>query len=184
MKHLILKGWKQLAVLGAMAAVLALGVTTAFAHGDDGRNTSTAPISWSIPAGQCSVFPADATVSGAGTITRFFEEKMHRDGTITRIYRDRAEGTATDGDGNTYRFTYDNSTRVRNSAGNPDLFVGTMVDSFELKGRGPLRTRSGFIADYTESADLAHFSIIARRSYGDPIAFGDETQFASHCDPI
>ena len=175
---------KRLILAGVAVAALSLGVTTAVADGGGGGTTTTSPISWSIPAGQCSQFPADAVVSGDGTITRFFEARMNHDGTITRIYRDHAEGMATDGDGNTYRFSYDNSTRARNSVGNPDLFVGTITDSFTLKGRGPLRSKHGFSGDYTESADLAHFSIIARRVIGDPIAFGDETQFAPHCDPI
>ena len=102
---------KRLLLAGVALAALSLGVTTAVAQDDNHGTTTTRPVSWSIPAGQCSAFPAGATVSGEGTFTGFFEARMNHDGTITRIYRDHAEGTATDGDGNTYRFAYDAQRR-------------------------------------------------------------------------
>ncbi|MFN0145786.1 MAG: hypothetical protein ACKVT1_04690 [Dehalococcoidia bacterium] len=177
---------KRLLLAGAALAALSLGVTTAAGHEDDDRGTTTTrPISWTIPAGQCSLFPAHAFVSGEGTFTGYYEEKTHRDGTITRIYRDHAEGIATDGHGNKYRFVYDFRARIRNSVGNPNLFVGTATDLFQLKGRGPLRSTSGFVADYTEGLDgLTEFTIFPRSTVGDSIAFPAINSVESHCDPI
>lgn len=191
--HSLLSPFRALALRRVTLAVAALtaltiGFATAFAvsdedHGQWTVTTSDAPIVWAIPAGQCSAFPATATVTGTGTYTSVTKEKTNQDGTVTRIATAHAEGTATDNGGNTYSFLYDNHSWIQNSVAAAGVFTGMMTDKFVLRG-APLGLRVGFVARYSEGPGAA-FSLEPISVMGDPIGFPyNESSAVNHCDPI
>jgi hypothetical protein len=181
MKHLILKGWKQLAVVGAMAAVLALGVTTATAG--NGATVDSFPVSWTVPAGQCADFPTE--VNGSGTYRISSATRTGPDGLITQSASVHAQGTATDAFGNRYRWAYAGEWHLTNSAAEPNVYRGKTTDTFSLAGNGPARTHVSFVADETDTFDsagnLLSIVLVPLHVVGDPVSFDP---LAPHCDPI
>ena len=167
-------------VVAAVVAVSTLAVAeVATAQGE--YNVERSPVQFSLSSDTCSRLPAGTTIQGRGrqkSVTRTITDAST--GVTTVVNYTRAAGTATDGDGNRYRFDYRNSFHIQNSAAAPATYSGTMFDLFALTGRGPATLRNGFVAIFT--TDLgANASYQPLYSWGDPI---EVPTGAGHCDPL
>jgi len=130
--------------------------------------------------GQCPNLGADTFIqSTSGTLVSRTHTTVQR-GITTTFNVSRAVGTATDGDGNEYRFVYRNTVRV---SGTGASFTGLMRDSFRLHG-GPENLSNGFTALVTSTGPTADnvtgFTEVLSQ-YGDPFDF---TNFVALCDPL
>jgi hypothetical protein len=168
--------------VGLVSALAMVSLSTggiASAHGNDGDGEA---VTWTLSWENCSMVPHGTVVEGTGEIDRGFSTTTRR-GITTERFDDRAEGTATDQDGNTYTWTYRNTLTVKNTAGEPDVFSGRMADRFRLSGDGPIKLSNGFRADYVEdrSTDPWTWGIYPRSSYGDPFNFPTGP---NRCDPL
>jgi hypothetical protein len=177
---------KLVAALLAVTSVVAFGASPASAHGrHDGHGSkgtttvNTASVSWTITDERCSKVPDGTVINGSGMLVDKITVRTGRDGTLTNIVDSHADGTAVDQNGNEYKWRYDNSSKVTNSASEPADFRGVMVDTFRLHGDGPIRLRNGFVADFHFSP--TGFEILPRSSYGDPFDFPSG---GGNCDPL
>ena len=171
-----------LTLLGAVliAAVLALGLATIGAN-DSGTTVTSGPVSWYMPPATCSDFP-NAAVSATGTTRSVVTTSTNADGTTTIKNFSHASGTATDQDGNTYRWSYTNSFRITNTLANPALSSGRMQDVFFIIGRGPVHTFVAFDSGYWESGSTFGF-FDQRWVIGNPLDFNNPTG-PVYCDPL
>jgi hypothetical protein len=170
---------KRFAIAVASVAVFVLLGGTALADGN-GATIETFPVSFVIDSANCSYLPAGTTITGSGTEKSITVVKTNANGITLFHNTSHATGTATDQDGNTYVFDYNNEFSVSNTAANPGLFTGSMEDHFSLAGKGPAKLSNGFHAAVT--TDLgALFELTPLQSRGDPIDF---TTLAAHCDPL
>lgn len=178
-----MRRWTTLAV-----ALLAL-VLVAGAYAKPIKMKQQVPGNFTIGA-DCSFLPDGVVITGAGDgkSTDVFNEK--KDGIATFSNHTVIRGHATDADGNSYKWVYDNSFKVTNSKADPGTFTGTMTDSFTLKPTGhgkqhnDISLANGFEANVT--TDLAPppdgiFVIDPTSSFGDPIDFDTGMP---HCDPL
>jgi hypothetical protein len=166
-------------VLTAVAAAVLLLPGSAVAGGGT-TTVEPFPANFTMSWLTCPNLPEGTTIEGTGTGRSVTTTKTDRRGITTVFNSSVAPGTATDQDGNRYRFLYSNQFRVSNTTADRDLYSGFMVDLFVLKGDGPARLRNGFLARITtDLGDLFTF---------DPIfAFGDPINFATGeavCDPL
>ncbi len=162
----------------AAIIALAIGIVTVSAAGG-GAEVTTSQVSWTIDAANCDDLAAGTTIEGEGTLKSVTIVRESRDGIITVINSSHAFGTATDGDGNEYRWSYSNAFRISNSLADPGTLSGTMTDHFSLAGSGPAGIVAGFIAAYTEVGGT--FSFVPQHVVGDPLDFAAGT---SRCDPL
>jgi hypothetical protein len=152
---------------------------SALAKGGHGATIDRFPVSFSMSSATCSHLPNGTTINGSG-IEKSTDNTRTKRGVTTEINTSHANGTATDQNGNRYRFNYSNHFRVKNTVGNPGEFSGKMVDSFSLAGPGPAKVHNGFLARFTtDFATFFNFDPIHSR--GDPLGFPDGT---AHCDPL
>jgi hypothetical protein len=166
-------------VLTAVAAVALLLPGSAVA-GDTTTTVESFPADFTLSSQQCPNLPEGTTITGTGTGKSITKTMTDRRGITTVFNSSIAPGSATDQDGNRYRFLYSNQFRVSNTTADPDLYTGVMVDLFLLRGSGPARLTNGFLARITtDLGDLFEFDPI--NSFGDPINF--ETGEAI-CDPL
>jgi hypothetical protein len=166
----------------AVVAIIALLLLPASATANGGQ-TKIEKVSgdFVMTSADCVHLPPGTTITGSGTGRSITRTTTNRSGVTTIANSTITPGTARDQDGNAYRFFYSNQFRVSNTAANPTLFSGPMVDFFMLSGRGPARLRNGFIATFTTNfADFSRFDEIA--SFGDPITF--PTGVGPFCDPL
>jgi hypothetical protein len=134
-----------------------------------------------MTSADCVHLPPGTTITGSGTGRSITRTRTDRSGITTIVNSTITPGTASDQDGNAYRFFYSNQFRVSNTAADPTMFSGPMVDLFLLSGRGPAKLRNGFVATFTTNfADFSRFDEIA--SFGDPITF--PTGIGPFCDPL
>lgn len=166
----------------AAAVVVVCSLTVADVASAQGEYTvERSPVEFTITSDECSRLPAGATVEGTGrqkSVTRTIADATT--GLTTVVNYTRASGTATDDDGNRYRFDYRNSFHVQNSAAAPATYSGTMFDLFALSGRGPAQLRNGFVAIFTtDLGDNASYQPLY--AWGDPIDFVADDP---HCDPL
>jgi hypothetical protein len=137
------------------------------------------PVDVVISSASCPNLSEGASIEGSGTmhsVTRTNE----RAGITTVANSSTATGSATDQDGNRYRFVYKNRFSVSNSEAEPGLFSGVMHDLFLLRGSGPETLKNGFVAVFTTNfADVNLFDPIS--SFGDPIDFATGE---ARCDPL
>ena len=154
----------------------AVGVT---AHGNAGTTvTKDVPVSWTITTAGCLSLPAGTTLNGTGTETQIANTLT--DGAVTTmIVTTHGFGTATDQMGNSYVWNYANHFRAANSAAQPEVFLGQMVDHFSLAGSGPSHITAGFLADLNFGPTSASFTPV--HVVGDPVSFPDGN---AHCDPL
>jgi hypothetical protein len=178
-----------LAVAVAVVGITTIGVAPASAHAGD-TTTNTFPVSFVMSSATCANLPAGTTINGTGIEKSTTTTRTGRDGVTTVKNSTRADGTAVDQDGNTYRFIYINKFRVNNTVAAPGTFTGRMTDVFKLStakseesdddDHGQAILSNGFLANIT--TDLAaFFSFDPIRSNGDPIDF---ITGAAHCDPL
>jgi hypothetical protein len=113
-----------------------------------------------LTAAQCPNLPTGTTVTGTGTL-----REVHGG----RVSIEQATGTATDQDGNVYRWSY--SFRAVRRSGDTELWV----DSFVLAGAGPAKLNAGLVVVVSpDGVEVIH-------EHGDPYNF--ET-FTPICDPL
>src|SRR5207245_1300823 len=124
--------------------------------------------------------PSGTTITGSGIEKSITRTQTAKDGTTRIGNTSIAHGTATDQNGNTYVFEYNNTFNVSNTLQNLAVFAGQMNDHFSLAGQGPAHLTNGFVADIT--TDFAtFFTFDPKVSHGDPIDFATR---APHCDPL
>jgi hypothetical protein len=170
---------KRLATLLLATAALALGGTSALAA-DGGATIDEFPVTFAILSATCPNLPAGTTIDGAGTMKSITTTRTDKDGITTIHNASHAHGMATDQDGNTYVFNYENNFRISNSAASPGVFSGRMTDSFSLAGKGPAKLHNGFQAIFT--TDFVTFATFEPlNSRGDPLDFATGE---ARCDPL
>jgi hypothetical protein len=137
------------------------------------------PVDFVISSVSCPNLSEGATIEGSGTMHSVTRTK-ERAGITMVANSSTATGSATDQDGNRYRFVYKNRFSVSNSEAEPGLFSGVMHDLFLLRGSGPETLKNGFVAVFTTNfADVNLFDPIS--SFGDPIDFATGE---ARCDPL
>ncbi len=156
-------------------AVFALGSGSALAV-----PPSKETVGFVLTAASCPNLPTGTVITGTGTSTTVEIVTTH-DGVTTVTNTTHAHGTATDQDGNTYRFNYSNHFRISNTGPTDPVLSGVMVDSFSLAGNGPAQLNNGFRAVFTIDSSTGAASFAELSSRGDPIDFGTGE---SRCDPL
>jgi hypothetical protein len=173
--------WMLLAVVSA--AVLALGPTAAAGASRMSAPTVTSQdVTISISGQNCDEMSPDATLEGTGTLTTVTRVHDIGGGATAISTVDVATGMATDQDGATYRWYYDNRTWTASSADDPTAFEGVMVDVFVLAGDGPELIDNGFLATYAYDVDdETAVRIEPWQVWGDPLDFA---ALEARCDPL
>jgi hypothetical protein len=176
--------WKVLrlrrpATAGIATIAFMLSVGSAMAANGHGASIEKSLATFTMSSATCPNLPSGTTVSGSGPEKSITIDKQ-RKGVETIINTTHAHGTATDQDGNRYRFNYSNHFKVSNTSANPDEFSGKMVDSFSLAGPGPAKLHNGFLAIFTTDFDTL-FTFQPIHSRGDPIDFSNGDAI---CDPL
>ena len=159
-------------------AVLALGSGSALA-----APPSEETVGFVLTAASCPNLPTGTVITGTGTSTTVEIVKTDGNGVTTVTNTTHASGTATDQEGNTYRFNYSNHFRISNTGPTDPVLSGVMVDSFSLAGNGPAQLNNGFRAEFT----LDLLNRIPRRSFVELSSRGDPIDFATgeaRCDPL
>ena len=128
-----------------------------------------------LSAATCPNLPLGTVITGTGTSKAIESMTTDGDGVTTVINTTHASGTATDQDGNTYRFNYSNHFRISNTGPTDPVLSGIMVDSFSLAGNGPARLNNGFRAVFTINFLTGAVSFQELTSRGDPL---------DGCDPL
>src|SRR5687768_10850639 len=119
-------------IVGVVATIVLgfAGVASAYndEHGWAVSTFSDRPINLSIVAGngpnECPNLPPGVTVSGSAVIDHVVKSRTDQGGILHVIDEAEANGTATDNFGNTYRYSYDNVVRAKNSLSDPATIVG------------------------------------------------------------
>jgi len=173
--------WKQLVAAAGISVALITGTGAVTSASGADTSTDTFPVSFSMSSDHCSEMPAGSTVEGEGTMTIIVNTHTDNSGVTRIIGTAQASGIAHDGDGNQYRFHYANIYRTANSAQQPDLYNGTMVDQFAISGAGPVRVSNGFRGTTVENFATGQFSVDPIWIKGDPRTFPD---LAVRCDPL
>jgi hypothetical protein len=166
----------------ALALVGPSAVALADDDEDDGGAVATRTVTFTMTSAACKNLPANTTINGTGTEKSVTTITTSR-GVTTIRNSTNTRGTATDGNGHTYRFIYSNRFRISNSASNPGSFSGWMVDAFSLSGNGPARLHSGFVTRLTTDPDFTFVTWDPVFSFGDPISFAPGA-IVQHCDPL
>jgi hypothetical protein len=138
--------WNRTIVLILFA--IALGASVAYPAA--AAEQQTVPVTFTLTPAQCP--DLTSTVSGAGEYFIRTNTRVDADG-VTHINQNTtANGTATDTEGNTYRFTYHNNQRITiPSGGFP--FTVNVNDHFNLVGAGNAQSiHVGFTLRLTFSA--------------------------------
>jgi hypothetical protein len=144
------------------------------------RTTETSPVTFELTSAACPNLPAGTTIKGQGTLTSVTWTTKRR-GVTTVTNSSIAPGTATDQAGNQYTFLYSNQILVSNaSKRKKQVYSGTMIDLFDLKGTGPATLSNGFLAKFKTDFS-GHDSLRPIDSFGDPIDF---KAIQPHCDPL
>jgi hypothetical protein len=135
-------------------------------------------VSFVLTSATCSNLPGDTELEGSGMGKSITTTHTDPDGVVTVVNSTHSHGTATDQDGNTYVFNYNNAFRATLEGG---VYSGSMTDSFVVAGHGPARVNNGFVGHFV--SDFASFFTVPGviSSHGDPLDFatGDV-----HCDPL
>ncbi len=171
-------GLAAMLVTSSLGAWMPVGASDGDDHGS-GSSPEPEAVTWTIDADSCSNVPEGTVIKGTGVLT-VRQKETTRDGAIRRKSVARAEGTATDQAGNTYRWSYENTLVQRNSAATPHLFAGEMSDAFRLRG-GPVTLRNGFEATAVDDLAAGTFGIYPSSAYGDPFNFPSGP---NRCDPL
>ena len=163
-----------------LIAVFALGLGSALAAPP---TVTEDTVEFVLSAATCPNLPSGTVITGTGTIKSIESAITNADGATTVINTTHAHGTATDQDGNTYRFNYSNHFQISNTGPTDPVLSGVMVDSFSLAGKGPAQLNNGFLAEFTLdfSTGVPVASFVELSSRGDPINF---TTGQALCDPL
>jgi hypothetical protein len=165
--------------LGAVLALLLSAATAAAAGGP--AVVETVELTFApLTSETCPNLPDGTSITWSGTGRSITRVRTDGSGVTTVANTTEAHGFASDQDGNTYAFNYNNSFRVSNSTDDPGVFTGTMIDSFALGGNGPAKLSNGFVAELTTDLET-FFEFNPLHSRGDPLNFETGT---SMCDPL
>jgi hypothetical protein len=176
---------KRLIAASIALFVLAFGASTASAASggatveDNAAGfTISATETNGFPTG-CEFLPDGVVISWEGTLHSVTLEKVEPSGALTIQNTSVASGTATDGDGNGYAFSYANHFKITETSPGSGLFTGSMTDHFSLAGNG-IKLNNGFTATFTtDFGAVVEFD--PSREYGSPIDFATGLPF---CDPL
>lgn len=125
---------RKLMLHAFLVLMLFVGVSSAAAAPASDHQVFTGPVSFSIPADQCSELPAGVSVSGSGERLMITNTRTMADGSTEILINDLVKGTATDSNGGSHKFVYHNSsTETILPSG---LHTFSMNDTFELNGDG------------------------------------------------
>ena len=118
-----------------LTLILFAGVSSAAAAPAADHEVVTGPASFTIPADQCSELPAGVSVTGSGESVAIINTRLLADGSTETRINNVIKGVATDSNGGTHRFEYQNfSTDTALVDGSHTI---SMVDTFVLNGPGP-----------------------------------------------
>jgi hypothetical protein len=138
--------WKRTVV----AILFAVALGTLIAYPAAAAEQQTVPFTFTLTPAQCPDLAS--TVSGTGEYFIRTNMRVDADGVIHINQNTTANGTATDTEGNIYRFTYHNNQRITIP---PDgfPFAVNVNDHFNLVGAGNAQSvRVGFTVRLTFSA--------------------------------
>ena len=115
--------------------ILFLGVSPAAAAPAADHQVVSGPVSFTIPADQCSLLPAGVSVEGWGESVAIINTRTLADGSTVIRINNLIKGDAIDSNGDAHKFVYHNSsTQTILSSGFTTI---SMNDSFVLTGPGP-----------------------------------------------
>ena len=163
---------KRFALAILAIAALALGTGSALAAPP---TVTDGTVEFVLSATTCAYLPAGTEITGTGTSKTIESVTTDGNGVTTVTNTTHAFGTATDQEGNTYRFNYSNHYRISNTGPTDPVLSGIMVDSFSLAGNGPAHLSNGFRAVFTIDVLTGLVSYQELTTRGDPL---------EGCDPL
>ena len=126
---------RRLIVYVVLALLLVVGVSSVAAAPASSHEVVRETVSFAIPADQCASLPAGVSVSGTGEKVKVTNTRTMPDGSTEIFISDLVKGTATDSNGGSHTFLYQNSsTETIPPSGQHRV---SMTDSFVLSGPGP-----------------------------------------------
>jgi len=141
----------SIVLAAAIAGVLVLAGTAS------GGKPESFPVSFDLSGPSCSQIPDGMTIHGEGTQTISF--------TNSGTFHSDAKGTATDSNGNEWRFNYHQNARVINDAGDTQV-----VDHFNLVGNGGvIHLHSHFVLVFLGNGDVVVKQVTGDSEFCDPI---------------
>ena len=175
MKRLIIPAISVLALMFSAGAAIAA---------DGGATVVTSPVNFVVTSASCPNLASGTGIAGSGTSTSITRTRTAANGVTTIGNTTHAHGFATDQDGNSYVFNYNNGFQISNTVADPGVFSGLMTDSFSLAGHGPARLHNWFVALFSTASTFeeSSFRFVPLISHGDPIKFDDP--WAHRCDPL
>jgi hypothetical protein len=117
------------------ALMVFAGISPAAAAPATDHQVVTGPVSFSIPADQCSELPAGVSVSGSGESIAVINTRTLEDGSTETRTNNVIKGVATDSNGGSHTFVYQNYS-VDTALPNGTHRM-SMSDTFVLNGPGP-----------------------------------------------
>ena len=118
-----------------LVMMLFVGVSSAAAAPANDHQVVTGPATFTIAADQCSELPAGVSISGSGQSVAIINTRTLTDGSTETRINNVIKGTATDSNGGSHAFEYQNfSTDTTLVSG---LHKISMTDTFVLNGPGP-----------------------------------------------
>lgn len=118
-----------------LVLMLFVGASPAAAASSNDRQVIEETVSFTIPAGQCSLLPDRLSVSGTGQRYEVINTQPKANGVTEVRVNDVIKGTATDSRGRVHKFEYRNSsTQTIQPSGFTTI---SMNDLFTLTGPGP-----------------------------------------------
>jgi hypothetical protein len=127
--------YRRLLLLVLPALLLFVGVAPAAAAPAADHQIVTGSASFTIPAGQCASLPAGVSVTGEGESMSVINTSSMPNGSIVTNTNTVTKGVATDSNGGTHTFVYQNfSADTLWPSGEHSIH---MMDTFVLTGPGP-----------------------------------------------
>src|SRR5690242_6199762 len=163
----------KLIVQVLVVLLLFVGVTSAAAAPASDHQVVTGTASFSMPADQCPQLPAGVSVWGSGKSVAYINSHTLPDGSVQTITNNVIKGTATDSNGGSHKFEYQNySTDTALPDGTHTI---SMSDTFVLNGPGPHYT-VGFHWSWTYTVSFwpPESNLVQTSTRGDVFA----------CDPL
>jgi hypothetical protein len=160
-------------VLAAMVAATSLGVAVPQARAEGATKVEFPNLSFTVTPERCNQIPGGTEIDGTGSGRWIYTTRTDKNG--AEHYREEARysGTATDQDGNTYKWNYSSYfVSVTTAAGDVS---GYIVDTFVLAG-SPLGYVTRFRADISPTGGFDPVWVL-----GDPFDFD---ALEGRCDPL
>jgi len=115
--------------------MLFVGVSSAAAAPANDHQVVSGTASFTMPADQCPALPAGVSVSGSGASVAYINSHTLADGSVQTITNNIIKGVATDSNGGSHNFEYQNySVDTALPSGTHTI---SMSDTFVLNGPGP-----------------------------------------------